>query len=210
MNLSKLIRYAFVFVAFWLSWIASYPAEADAKLVTDTPKVQIQKTFDQAINILKDPSLTDEAMREKRRAALRIIILPRFDFDEMAKRSLGIYWRKLTRAQKKVFVPLFKKYLEQKYVNRIESPQNHGYIKIIKERLDNNFAEVATTLQTSKGTYSIIYKMHLIGKDWKIYDIVTENVSMVNLNRAQFNRLFQRYSFEQILEIIKEKIIEIS
>jgi phospholipid transport system substrate-binding protein len=53
--------------------------------------------------------------------------------------------------------------------------------------------------------FSINYKLHLINADWKVYDIVIENISLVNNYRSQFNRVIVQSSFEDLVRIMKEK-----
>jgi ABC-type transporter MlaC component len=47
-------------------------------------------------------------------------------------------------------------------------------------------AEVDSNMQTSKGEeFSINYKLHRLGEDWRIYDLVIENVSLINNYRSR-------------------------
>ena len=52
---------------------------------------------------------------------------------------------------------------------------------------------------------SINYKLHSVNNEWKVYDLVIENISLVNNYRSQFDRVIARSSFEDLVRIIKAK-----
>ena len=55
------------------------------------------------------------------------------------------------------------------------------------KRIDGSYAEVGSKMQNSKGEEFSI-KLRRTGEDWRVYDLVVENVSLVNNYRSQFNR----------------------
>jgi phospholipid transport system substrate-binding protein len=66
---------------------------------------------------------------------------------------------------------------------------------------------VDTKIVTKGGEEIVLnYKLHKMDGDWKVYDIVIENISMVNNYRSQFSRLLAKYSFAEVLDIIREKL----
>ena len=52
------------------------------------------------------------------------------------------------------------------------------------------------------------YKLHSVDSDWKVYDIVVENISIVNNYRAQFNRILSNASLDELIKRMKEKRFE--
>jgi phospholipid transport system substrate-binding protein len=49
------------------------------------------------------------------------------------------------------------------------------------------------------------YRLHLIGDQWKVYDVVIENVSLVNNDRAQFNRVLVNGSYEELIRKLENR-----
>lgn len=169
------------------------------------PTDQMRITVDRVLTILKDPEFDSASAKESRRSELRKAIFPRFDFEEMAKRSLGAEWRRRTPEEQKEFVRLFTELLKDSYVESIES--YHGN-KVIyrRENLDGAYAEVATIVVNAEDEqYTIDYRLNLDGDQWKVYDVIIENVSIVNNYRSQFNRILSRSSFAELLQTIREK-----
>ena len=172
------------------------------------PADQVRATTEKVLTILQDPQLKSEAKKKERTELMKQTNYPRFDFSEMAKRSLGAQWQKRSPEEQRKFVELFTEVLEGAYVDTIES-YNGEKIVVGKEAQDKNFAEVNTKIVTGKGEeFSIDYKLHQATADWKIYDVVVENISLVSNYRSQFNRVIAQSSYEELLRRMSAKQFE--
>jgi phospholipid transport system substrate-binding protein len=166
---------------------------------------QIKTTVDKALLVLKDPGLKPTTKTQERRDQLKQILFTRFDFTEMAKRALGAQWRRRTATEQEEFTRLFTDVLERAYAETIESYTDERIV-YVGERLDGDFADVNSKILTSKGDeFSINYKAHLVRGEWKVYDVVVENISMVNNFRSQFNRVISNSSYEELVRRLKDK-----
>jgi phospholipid transport system substrate-binding protein len=164
---------------------------------------QVRRTIDEILAILKDPTL--KAKPAERRRKLENAIERRFDFVEMARRSLGPEWRRASPEQQKEFVALFRELLEEAYLASIEG-YNSERVEYLKERRDGEYAEVHTKIIDSIGReFSVDYRLHNVNGDWKVYDVVIEDVSLVNNYRAQFSRVLARSSFDELLRRMRQK-----
>lgn len=169
------------------------------------PEEQLRQTVDQILAILKDPRLKQEGKENKRREELKKLIYQRFDFTEMAKRSLGPEWRRHTAEEQKEFVQLFTALLEKSYMDQIES-YSAEKVQYLNERDDSGYAEVDTKIVDNKGQeFSVNYLLQDANGDWKVYDVVIEDVSLVNNYRAQFNRVLGSYSYQELVRRLREK-----
>jgi phospholipid transport system substrate-binding protein len=169
------------------------------------PTEQIKGTVEKALVVLKDPGLKPPAKSKERRDQLRQILFARFDFPEMAKRALGANWRRRTLQEQEEFVRLFSDVLERAYADIIESYSDEKII-YLNERIEGGFADVGSKIITGKGEeYSIYYKAHRVSNEWKIYDVIAENISLVNNYRSQFNRVISNSSYEELLRRLRDK-----
>lgn len=166
-------------------------------------------TIDEVIRILKDPTLREPRKKEERRVLLDKAIIVRFDFAEMAKRSLAAHWRERTPAEQKEFAELFGKLLESSYIGKIEAYTDEKVV-YTNEILDGDFAEVKTKVVTKKVEIPIDYRLFKNGSDWKVYDVVIDGVSLVNNYRNQFNKVIRNSSYEELVKKMKAKEAEIS
>lgn len=193
---SKPILGGFLFLVLSLSSVGAH-----AGLPTD----QIKSTVEKALVVLNDPRLKPPAKLKERRDQLRQILFARFDFTEMAKRALGSNWRRRTPQEQEEFVRLFTDVLERTYAEIIESYTDEKIV-YVNERIDGTYADVGSKILTSKGEeYSINYKAHLISNEWKVYDVVAENISLVNNYRSQFNRVIANASYEELVRRLRDK-----
>jgi phospholipid transport system substrate-binding protein len=179
----------------------------EMRLWASAPGEQLKATIDRVMEILKDPKLQGDAKKTERREKLRQVVLPRFDFAEMAKRALGNNWNRYPDKQGE-FVTAFTQLLEETYAVQIESA-NGDKVLYLNERTDKDYSEVATKVISPKGEEtSMTYKLHPVDSDWKVYDIVVENISIVNNYRAQFNRVLSNTSLDELIKRMKEKRLE--
>ena len=174
------------------------------------PTEQIRASVDKIVAILNNPQLKSAAKTKERRDQLRQVISSRFDFAEMARRSLGSQWRRLGLKEQQEFVRLFTDLLERAYIDRIEGYSDEKFA-YVRENLDKNYAEVNSRIVTNNGEeFSLNYKVMLKNGEWKVYDVVVENISLVNNYRSQFTRIIANSSYDELVRRMKEKQIEVA
>jgi phospholipid transport system substrate-binding protein len=169
------------------------------------PTDQVRQTADKVLLILQDPRFKSTDMREVRKNQLRQVISARFDFQQMAQRSLGPHWQRRREDERRDFVELFTELLEKTYADQIAAYDGE---KIVygRESQDKDYAEVDTKIVTNKGEeFSVNYKLRSSSGEWKVYDVVIENISLVNNYRSQFNRVLANSSFDDLLRKMREK-----
>jgi phospholipid transport system substrate-binding protein len=179
------------------------------RVAAGAPQEQLRQSVDKLISILNDPQLKGEQKRNERRQKLKEVLYQRFDFTEMARRSLGSEWRRRTPEEQKEFVRLFTDLLERAYLDKIESYSGEKVL-YLKDREDGNYAEVETKIVDKTGQeYSLDYRLHKVNGDWKVYDVIVEDVSLVGNYRSQFSRVLAKSSFDELLKTMKEKTFSV-
>ncbi|HEY2990157.1 MAG TPA: ABC transporter substrate-binding protein [Candidatus Binatia bacterium] len=168
------------------------------------PTEQIRVAVNRGVDILNDAKRVNQP-RSDTINRLRPVVYPLFDFEEMAKRSLGPHWRKLDPQRQKEFVALFTELLEKTYANSIDLYDGQKVV-YTGESVDQDFAEVETKIISKKGqAFSVVYKLHRVDGKWKVYDVVAEGISVVNNYRSQFNRVIVNSSFDELMRRMKER-----
>lgn len=176
-----------------------------APVYAGAPTAEIQSAVEKALAILRDPKLQSEAKRK----ALREALYPKFDFAEMARRSLGSHWQRRSAEERSEFVKVFTELVESSYMSSIESYSGEKVI-VNGERQDKEYAEVDTKIADKKGeAISVVYKLRQNGGAWKIYDVVIENISLVNNYRSQFNRVIAQSSYDELFRKMKDKQFDV-
>ena len=79
-------------------------------------KKEFNNTFENIIKIVKDKSLAKEQRNQK----IVNAISPIFDFELMAKLSLGKVWKSLKKDDKKAFVDAYVSRMKKSYSSKID------------------------------------------------------------------------------------------
>jgi phospholipid transport system substrate-binding protein len=171
------------------------------------PQEQVRQTFDTLFTILADEALKAPARVGERRSKIHQVLVQRFAFRDMARQSLGRRWHDLTPEQQGEFVALFSDLLEAHYINRVESfaggPQD---VRYVGERIDaDGYAAVHVKITRGRDPEydDVQYLMVQRNGDWKVYDVVFADVSMVNNYRLQFDKVIRMESYEDLMQRLK-------
>jgi phospholipid transport system substrate-binding protein len=165
----------------------------------------VRTAVDKAVQILKDPKLQSQDKKRDRIERLREALNPIFDYEEMAKRALGTHWRRRTPAEQEEFVKLFRDFLERIYSDKVDLYGGEK-VRFGRELIDKDFAQVESTIIKPKGEeLAVIYKLRQLNGQWKVYDAVVENISIVNNYRSQFDRIISSSSYEELVKRLQEK-----
>jgi phospholipid transport system substrate-binding protein len=166
------------------------------------PLEKVRQTINSVLDVLANQDLPEP----ERKAKIREAILQRFNFEEMAKRSLGRHWQKRTPEEQQEFVQLFTDLLENSYIDKIERSEGKENINYTEETIENSNASVRTAI-VQKGDQNIDVEYRLLKRngDWQVYDVVIERVSLVNNYRTQFNKILLQESYEALIKKMKLK-----
>ena len=152
-------------------------------------------------------------MRDKKDRNSNIIesLTPMFDFELMAKLSLGNTWRELTNEEREKFVTLYVERMKQSYSSKIDAYEDQKVeVKKIEQPQENRIALV-TDLVSSEEKLEIVYKFHkpkdkMLNKDnWLIYDVEILGVSILKTDRAQFKEFLQTKSIVELMDALAKQ-----
>ncbi|MBI4587268.1 MAG: ABC transporter substrate-binding protein [Candidatus Rokubacteria bacterium] len=173
-----------------------------------SPTEVIRVAVEQVVRVVQDDDLARPAAAERRRLEIRRIAENLFDFQEMARRSLARHWTDRTSQQREEFVRLFAELLERSYFGKLENYSGER-ILYLSETVDGDYATVRSKVITGrKAEIPIEYRLHLLGSRWAVYDILIEGVSFVSTYRAQFNRVIQTSSYDDLIQKLRLKELE--
>lgn len=190
----------FMVLGILIFFLSTLPVYAGAPL--DTVQANVNKVLD----VLRDPNLKGESAKGTKKEKLEAIYEQMFDGVELSMRTMGANWNKLNPAQQKEFVQLYRQILEKAYIDKILSYTNEKIVFPKESMLSNSQAEVQTKIITSSTEIPIFYKVILKGSTWKVYDVVVENVSLVQNYRSQFNSILAKNTPDQLLETLRKKV----
>ena len=187
-----------------LSFLSIRPHLAIAGEATD----QVKQTVDAVLDVLNNKELKKPENRELRTKKIREIVNKRFDFEEMAKRSLALNWSKRTPEERKEFVALFSDLLENTYIRKIERYENEK-VAYLDERITGQYAVVRTKIiKQQEAEIPVEYRIFKEADKWEVYDIIVEGVSLVNNYRSQFSQIIRSSSYEELVKKLRNKTLK--
>lgn len=129
-------------------------------------------------------------------------LTPHFDVTYIGKLVLARSWKAATPAQRERFQAAFKNMLIRAYAN----PMLDNYDSVKAEWQPLRIAPAATDVTVNSKVMrkrgppiGIGFEMHLVGAEWKVYDVVVENISLVSNFRAQFGAEIKKSGLDEVL-----------
>lgn len=181
-------------------FVLSVPAYAGVPMTT------VDATVKRVLDVLRDPKLKNPSAKEIKKEKLRVIYRDMFDEMEFSRRTLTRNWNKFSPQQRVEFVKLFEQVLEKAYIDKILDYSNEKIVFYKETLIPENKAEIESKIITSSKEIPIFYRMILKDGKWKVYDVVVENVSLVQNYRTQFNEILSGGTPEQLLETLRKKV----
>ncbi len=195
MKLSKII-FAIIGVSIFNLAQVTF-AKADARSTVKETVDEVQRV----VRVAKPDATADEIDQ-----ALRKVIAPIFDFDEMSKRCLGVNWKEATPSEQKTFTELFSELLAKNYLKQIRLTAAKSNYEIIHANEDSAKGVVQTKVNNDKGTLKVDYRLYNKGNGWKVYDVIIENIGLVSNYRSEFSEIVQKDKMKGLIEQLKAKI----
>jgi phospholipid transport system substrate-binding protein len=133
------------------------------------------------------------------------------DYRELSRRSLGQHWDARTKREQDEFVAVLRDLIERNYVSQLRSNLDYQ-VSYKGETVKGDEATVRTVVRVEKdhrfAETEIVYKLRQVGGAWLVFDIVTDDVSLIENYRTQFNRIISRESYPALLKKMRRKLEE--
>ena len=170
-------------------------------------KTHFLKKIDEVISIVESKNLS----KDERNSNIIKVLTPMFDFELMAKLSLGNRYKELSAKEQERFVALYVERMKQSYSSKIDAYKDEKVeIKKVENSKEDRIAFI-TDLVSKDQKLEIVYKFHKPkekkeSKDsWLIYDVEILGVSILKTDIAQFREFLQTKSINELMENLTKK-----
>ena len=189
-----------------LFFLIAIPALADG----DRPIAALQKGVDEGLRILQDPKFKNAKLKDVQQQKLGIILKRLFDFHEFSRRVLASHWKDFTPAQRKEFVAVFEAFLSKFYMGKLQEKYKDETLIFVGEELKTPTRALVNVQVIWKGQ-KVPVDLQMIKRKgvWKVYDIEFLGISAVRNYRAQFQSILHKETPGQVIERLKQKIVQI-
>ena len=189
-----------------LTLVIAVVGPAQASAFAEGPISAIRRTNTTLNKLLRKETAKPASKRIQKR--LKATVGAFLDFEELARRALGKHWEKRTASERAEFVSVLANLIENNYVKQMRGNLDYK-LKYNGERVKGSQARVETSVIVEKDgrvqEVEISYKMRKTRRGWMVYDVITDDVSVVRNYRSQFNRIIRRNSYEHLLKKMRSK-----
>lgn len=170
------------------------------------PTDQLRQTTEKILAIVQAPALKGAEHDAERQKQMKAAVDERFDWASMARSSIGKKWATLTEPQRTEFTGLFGEMVEKNYMSRVESYSGEK-IQYKGDKVDGKYGVADVVIVTLRGTdIPVSYRVLQQGKEWLVYDVSIEGVSLVNNYRSQIGAILNSSNYDTLITRIKAKI----
>jgi phospholipid transport system substrate-binding protein len=184
---------------------------AQAWAAEQSPEELVKQTSDRMLNKLREEKQVIKDNPERIYELVNQIVLPHFDFEYMSQLVVGKYWRRATPQQRQDFTEQFKQLLVRTYATSLNeyTDQKLNFLPF-RQGSDPDQAEVDTEVEQPGGfPIPIDYKLHRNSNEWKVFDVVIDDVSLVTNYRTSFAQEIREKGLDGLIETLKKRNEEV-
>ncbi|MDF1562646.1 MAG: ABC transporter substrate-binding protein [Deltaproteobacteria bacterium] len=160
-----------------------------------------QKRIDAALEKMTGEGADHGAAEDQLRAAVNGFI----DFKELARRALGSHWEERSEEERTRFQDTMQALVEAAYLARVSERGDYTVAYLGEDALEQGEVKVRTELRANKGSIKIDYELYRREGKWLVYDVITDDLSLLESYRSQFNQLIKKKGFEGLLSTLERK-----
>ncbi len=131
------------------------------------------------------------------------------DYERLSKLSLDKEWDKRSKKEIDQFVGLLRALVERQYQRNMESTLDYKVKWVGSEPIDDGVKVKSSARSVSKKRQppiTIDYSMSPAGDEWKVFDIFTDDVSLVKNYKRQFRRVINDEGWDGLIERMEKKL----
>jgi phospholipid transport system substrate-binding protein len=186
-----------------LGW--SFISVAVAATADSAPDALVRTTVNEVLTVIKQNKDTHTLRKLAEQK-----VLPHFDFTAMTRLAVGKAWRTATPQQQQALERGFRALLVNTYTNALSQTatgQETVDVKPLQPQSDQGEVTVKTVVNApGKQPTAIDYRMEKAGgRDWKVVDVVVENISLITNYRGTFNEEINRSGIDGLIKTLDAK-----
>ena len=179
------------------------PNDAD-----DTPVAQSQAIIDDILCSFIEQNKNGDSTFFTTLNIAKKKIIPYIDIEYSTELALRDYWDQLQFKDRKIFERNLRNSLINEYIDILANIVNWDRINIIVDEnaiKEENIAKVIVTSSIDSEPAKAVVTLKMIRKDrWRVYDVIYQSISMVDIEKYNYNSKINRYGMKEFLQIMLE------
>jgi phospholipid transport system substrate-binding protein len=147
---------------------------------------------------------TRTTFTQQQRDQLKSMINDVIDFEAMGRTALGTHWDGLTPAQRREFTSVFAEVVRLQSMSDLEIYR--ARVNYDRFNVQGNQAHVFTTTNLRNVQARVEYKMTFRDGQWRINDIILDDVSTADGYARSFQSVIRRRGFEGLMTSLNRRL----
>lgn len=173
---------------------------------TDDPTAVVRDTAERVLDSLR----ADRARYQDDHALfglVREVVFPLLDRERTAQWVLGANWRTATPAQREQFIAHFSDLLLRTYGTALRQYDSEtlNYLPTQVPAGANRVTVRTQVIRPDGPKVSVDYLLTNRSGEWKVYDVIIENVSLVVTYRSEYAAIIKRDGMDGLLRQLAER-----
>jgi phospholipid transport system substrate-binding protein len=173
-----------------------------AVLADDKHEAQqiVKNKLDAVFAVLNQQDIDQQAKKKE----VDAIVTPMFDFELMAKLTLGKkYWPDLSEEKRARYIQLYINRLKTSYLDKLTLYTDEKVVFEPPVQVQKK-VQIPTQLLSKERKTSILYKLYKSDEAWKVYDLEIQGVSIIRSYRSQFYEILQKGTIDDLLKKLEK------
>jgi len=137
---------------------------------------------------------------------IREVLLPSFDFSELAHRSVGGAWQSASPAERSELSTLLGNTLARSFIGMVRSLIPNWSISVLEQTEKGRRARVRTLMTSAQSTAKADFTLIRERDAWRIHNVVVENFSLEKLYQVQFAGIVEKEGINGLIARLRAKV----
>jgi len=172
----------------------------------DDPATVVRNTAERVLDSLR----SDRARYQDDHALFQLVrevVFPRLDRERTAQWVLGAHWRTATPAQREQFIAEFSDLLLRTYGTALRQYDSEklNYLPAQAPAGADRVTVRTEIIRPDGPKVSVDYLLTNRSGEWKVYDVIIENVSLVVTYRSEYSAIIKRDGMDGLLKQLADR-----
>lgn len=172
----------------------------------DDPATVVRNTAERVLDSLR----SDRARYQDDHALFQLVrevVFPRLDRERTAQWVLGANWRTATPAQREQFIAEFSDLLLRTYGTALRQYDSEklNYLPAQAPAGADRVTVRTEIIRPDGPKVSVDYLLTNRSGEWKVYDVIIENVSLVVTYRSEYSAIIKRDGMDGLLKQLSDR-----
>jgi phospholipid transport system substrate-binding protein len=132
-----------------------------------------------------------------------------FDIRDLTQRALVDHWEKMPKDKRDQVVDTMQQIVEKSYLKQLKNNLNYEIVYGGEENKEGDVL-VKTTIKAERrgrpAEFPVSYLLHADGDHWKVYDVITDDLSTIETYRSDFNQIIAKNGVDGLISKMKTKL----